>query len=164
MGWLVPTITLLTVKLDRLKTSSKFCQPLITALQEGIQRRFGDMLADPELIAAAILLPKFRTSWTSNEDLLKLGKSFKWLLNWQVFNWKGSLAKDLPCSRQLIQKYVIVTRRKNTTAIVITIIMMVIETNSTLKIMFPLFCVWVVLCRYGLHQETHGGECRPITS
>ena len=81
MGWLVPTITLLTVKLDRLRTSSKFCQPLITALQEGIQRRFGDMLADPELIAAAILLPKFRTSWTSNEDLLKLGKSFKRLLN-----------------------------------------------------------------------------------
>ncbi|XP_062320568.1 uncharacterized protein LOC134022838 [Osmerus eperlanus] len=76
MGWLVPTITLLTVKLDRLRTSSKFCQPLITALQEGIQRRFGDMLADPELIAAAILLPKFRTSWTSNEDLLKLGMDY----------------------------------------------------------------------------------------
>ena len=75
MGWLVPTITLLTVKLDRLRTSSKFCQPLITALQEGIQRRFGDMLADPELIAAAILLQKFWKSWTSNEDLLKLGKS-----------------------------------------------------------------------------------------
>ena len=80
MGWLVPTITLLTVKLDRLKTS-KFCQPLITDLQEGIQWWLGELLADPKLIAAAILLPKFRTSWTSNEDLLKLGKSFKRLLN-----------------------------------------------------------------------------------
>lgn len=77
MGWLVPTIMLLTVKLDRLQTSSKFCQPLISALQEGIQQRFGKMMNDPELISAAILLPKFRTSWTSNENLLKLGKSFK---------------------------------------------------------------------------------------
>ncbi|XP_058601280.1 uncharacterized protein LOC131520814 [Onychostoma macrolepis] len=59
MGWLVPTITLLTVKLDRLQTSSKFCQPLISALQEGIQQRFGKMMNDPELISAAILLPKF---------------------------------------------------------------------------------------------------------
>ncbi|XP_039513041.1 uncharacterized protein LOC120468591 [Pimephales promelas] len=76
MGWLVPTITLLSVKLDRLLTSSKFCEPLIFALQEGIQQRFGPMLLDPELIAAAILLPKFRTSWTSNEDLLKLGMNY----------------------------------------------------------------------------------------
>lgn len=76
MGWLVPTITLLNVKLDCLKTSSRFCQPLITALQEGIQRRFGDMLSDPELVAAAILLPKFRTSWTSNADLLKSGMDY----------------------------------------------------------------------------------------
>lgn len=74
MGYIVPTITILTEKLGRLQASCKICQPLIFALQEGIQRRFGDMLADPELIAAAILLPKFRKSWTSNEDLLKLGK------------------------------------------------------------------------------------------
>ncbi|KAL1252241.1 hypothetical protein QQF64_020037 [Cirrhinus molitorella] len=51
MGWLVPTITLLTVKLDRLQTSSRFCQPLISALQEGIQQRFGKMMNDPELIS-----------------------------------------------------------------------------------------------------------------
>ncbi|KAL1256577.1 hypothetical protein QQF64_012122 [Cirrhinus molitorella] len=76
MGWLVPTITLLTVKLDRLQTSSRFCQPLISALQEGIQQRFGKMMNDPELISAAILLPKFRTSWTSNENLLKLGMDY----------------------------------------------------------------------------------------
>ncbi|XP_067249374.1 zinc finger BED domain-containing protein 4-like [Chanodichthys erythropterus] len=76
MGWLVPTITLLTVKLDRLQTSSKFCQPLISALQEGIQQWFGKMMNDPELISAAILLPKFRTSWTSNENLLKLGMDY----------------------------------------------------------------------------------------
>uniref|UniRef100_A0A672IPK0 HAT C-terminal dimerisation domain-containing protein n=1 Tax=Salarias fasciatus TaxID=181472 RepID=A0A672IPK0_SALFA len=75
-GWLVPTLTLLNVKLDRLKNSSKFCQPLITALQEGIQQRFGHMLSDPELVPAAILLLKFRTSWTSNADVLKLGMDY----------------------------------------------------------------------------------------
>ncbi|XP_043970018.1 uncharacterized protein LOC122829491 [Gambusia affinis] len=76
MGWLVPTISLLSVKLDRLRISAKFCQPLIDALQGGIQQRFGPMLADPELIAAAILLPKFRTSWTSNDDMLKMGLDY----------------------------------------------------------------------------------------
>ncbi|XP_032413098.1 uncharacterized protein LOC116716288 [Xiphophorus hellerii] len=76
MGWLVPTTSLLSVKLDRLRISAKFCQPLIDALQGGIQQRFGPMLADPELIAAAILLPKFRTSWTSNDDMLKMGLDY----------------------------------------------------------------------------------------
>ncbi|XP_060798037.1 uncharacterized protein LOC132900019 [Neoarius graeffei] len=76
MGWLVPTITILTEKLNRLQASSKFCQPLVVTLQDGIQRRFSDMLADPELIAASILLPKFRSSWTRNEDLLKLGMDY----------------------------------------------------------------------------------------
>ncbi|XP_037542665.1 tripartite motif-containing protein 45 [Nematolebias whitei] len=76
MGWLVPTITLLTVKLDDLRLSNKFGQPLIDALRGGIKQRFGPMLDDPELIAAAILLPKFRTSWTSNEDMLKLGLNY----------------------------------------------------------------------------------------
>ncbi|XP_013883110.1 uncharacterized protein LOC106531738 [Austrofundulus limnaeus] len=76
MGWLMPTITLLTVKLGHLRLSSKFCQPLIDVIQGRIQRQFGPMLADPELIAAAILLPKFRISWTSNEDMLKLGLDY----------------------------------------------------------------------------------------
>lgn len=73
MGWLVPTITLLKTKLQNLRLSSKFCVPLVDALQAGLERRFGQMLADPELIAAAILVPKFRTCWTSDDYTLKLG-------------------------------------------------------------------------------------------
>ncbi|KAK2876628.1 hypothetical protein Q8A67_020724 [Cirrhinus molitorella] len=34
------------------------------------------MLADPELIAAAILVPKFKTCWTSDENILKLGLDY----------------------------------------------------------------------------------------
>lgn len=74
MGWLVPTITLLKAKLQHLRISSKYCGPLVDALQAGLERRFGQMLADPELIAAAILVPKFRTCWTSDEGILKRGK------------------------------------------------------------------------------------------
>lgn len=59
MGWLLPTISLLTGKLDRIKLPLKYCKPLVDALQVGIKNRFGRMSEDPELITAAILLPKF---------------------------------------------------------------------------------------------------------
>lgn len=74
MGWLVPTITILKTKLQHLHISSKFCRPLINALLAGLEKRFGQMLKDPELIAAAILVPKFKTCWTSDEQIIKLGK------------------------------------------------------------------------------------------
>ena len=74
MGWLVPTITLLKAKLQHFRISSKFCGPLIDALLAGLEKRFGQILTDPELIAAAILIPKFKTCWTSDECILKLGK------------------------------------------------------------------------------------------
>ncbi len=31
-------------------------------------------MSEPELIAAAILVPRFKTSWTSNDTVLQLGK------------------------------------------------------------------------------------------
>lgn len=76
MGWLVPTITLLQAKLQHLCISSKSCRPLIEALLAGLEKRFGQMLTDPELIAAAILVPKFKTCWTSDECVLKLGLDY----------------------------------------------------------------------------------------
>ena len=33
MGWLLPTINLLTIKLDRVKLPLKYCKPLVDALQ-----------------------------------------------------------------------------------------------------------------------------------
>lgn len=74
MGWLLPTITTLITKLEKMKPSLRFCKPLVDALLGGLKKRFGSLMSDPELIAAAILNPKFKTSWTSDEDLLKLGK------------------------------------------------------------------------------------------
>ncbi|KAG5840883.1 hypothetical protein ANANG_G00193410 [Anguilla anguilla] len=76
MGWLLPTLNLLISKLDRIWINSKYCKPLVDALQNGLQKRFGDMLTEPELIAAAILVPKFETSWTTDESILKKGLDY----------------------------------------------------------------------------------------
>lgn len=75
MGWLLPTIHLLTVKLDKVKLQLKYCKPLVDALQSGIKNRFGHMLGDAELVAASILLPKFRTTWTEDDATIKMGKA-----------------------------------------------------------------------------------------
>lgn len=74
MGWLVPTITILKAKLQHLHISCKYCRPLVDALQAGLDPHFGQMLVDPELIAAVIRVPKFKTYWTSENSNLKLGK------------------------------------------------------------------------------------------
>ncbi|XP_030581715.1 uncharacterized protein LOC115777851 [Archocentrus centrarchus] len=76
MGWLVPTVTLLKTKLQHLRISSKLCGPLVDALLAGLEKRFGQMLTDPELIAAAILVPRFKTCWTEDECILKLGLDY----------------------------------------------------------------------------------------
>ncbi|KAM9707696.1 uncharacterized protein ACNS7B_000215 [Menidia menidia] len=76
MGWLLPTVKLLISKLERIKLRLKYCKPLVDALQVGIEERFGPMMQDPELVAAAILLPKFRTNWTGEEETIKLGVDY----------------------------------------------------------------------------------------
>lgn len=59
MGWLLPTIKLLKIKLNRIKLPLKYCKPLVNALQVGIGDRFGPMMEDPELVGAAILEFRF---------------------------------------------------------------------------------------------------------
>ncbi|XP_036960452.1 uncharacterized protein LOC119022996 [Acanthopagrus latus] len=76
MGWLLPTSNLLTAKLDRVKLTVKYCRPLVDALQAGLKTRFGHTTQDPELIAAAILLPKFRTSWTKDDATIGMGVDY----------------------------------------------------------------------------------------
>ncbi len=73
MGWLLPVDFQLQAKLSRLETYSKMCLPLIRAVQDGVQKRFGGMMQDPELIAAAVLLPKFKTTWTERTDIIEAG-------------------------------------------------------------------------------------------
>ena len=74
MGWLVPTITLLKAMLQNLCISSMFGRPLIDALLSGLEKRFGQILTELELITTAILVPKFKTCWKSDQCTLKLVK------------------------------------------------------------------------------------------
>lgn len=71
LGWLLPSVHQLILKLQQLHHSLRYCGPLVDALQQGIQIRFKHMFKDPEIIAAAIPLPKFRTSWTNDETIIK---------------------------------------------------------------------------------------------
>lgn len=75
MGWLLPTISLLSSKLEKIKIIVKHCKPLVKAMRVGIQNRFGEMLRDPELVAAAVLIPKFKTAWIKDDATLKMGKT-----------------------------------------------------------------------------------------
>ncbi|XP_030296651.1 uncharacterized protein LOC115595940 [Sparus aurata] len=76
MGWLLPTISLLSSKLEKIKIALKHCKPLVEAIQMGIENRFGEMLRDPELVAAAILIPKFKTAWIKDDATLKIGLDY----------------------------------------------------------------------------------------
>jgi len=49
------------------------CGHLISVLINGIDRRFDAVFDDKEATAAAILHPKFRTTWTDSERLIETG-------------------------------------------------------------------------------------------
>ncbi|XP_058629915.1 uncharacterized protein LOC131539375 [Onychostoma macrolepis] len=76
MGFLLPTLYQLQDKLKKLESTCKVCQPLLKALHGGILKRFGEFMKEPELIAAAILLPKFRTAWTTDQSILTTGLDY----------------------------------------------------------------------------------------
>ncbi|CAB1340558.1 unnamed protein product, partial [Coregonus sp. 'balchen'] len=55
-----------------LKLSLKYCKPLVDALQLGLKKRFSHMFHDPELIAAAILFPIFKITWTKDDATIRM--------------------------------------------------------------------------------------------
>ena len=72
MGYLAPTIALLKEKLHK-KNGIATVKPLVTALLDGIDKRFDYLFDDEKIIAAALLHPKFKDNWTNDEDMLKKG-------------------------------------------------------------------------------------------
>jgi hypothetical protein len=72
MGYLAPTIALLKEKLQK-KNGIATVKPLVTALLDGIDKRFDYLFDDEKIIAAALLHPKFKDNWTNDEDMLKKG-------------------------------------------------------------------------------------------
>ena len=73
MGYLLPTIVKLREKLVAKSFSATSCKPLIKALVDGIDRRFKDLYSDMDVIAAAIIHPKFNIYWTDNSSLINSG-------------------------------------------------------------------------------------------
>lgn len=72
MGYLAPTITILRDKLSK-KLDIPAMKPLCQALLNGIDTRFELILKDEKVIAAAILHPKFKDDWTTDNDVIEKG-------------------------------------------------------------------------------------------
>ncbi|CAB4026702.1 transposase, partial [Paramuricea clavata] len=73
MGYLLPVLYMLQDKLKKKRDEMDTCAPLIDALQAGITRRFSAVMQEPEMVAAAILHPKFRKTWTNDTTVLEKG-------------------------------------------------------------------------------------------
>lgn len=73
MGYLLPTICILREKLVSLQTTRSSCLPLVAAVLAGIDDRFAPIFGDKDAIAAAILHPQFRNTWTDNEAMVDSG-------------------------------------------------------------------------------------------
>ena len=81
-GFLVPTLEELRRRLEKQKTklteNNSVCLPLVNAILDAISRRFSTVLKDPAAIAAAILIPSIKDTWTDNKELLELGSSISY--------------------------------------------------------------------------------------
>ena len=53
---------------------------IVTALLNGIECRFADIFDDSDAIAASILHPRFRNTWTNNQSLIDIGMRHNRLL------------------------------------------------------------------------------------
>ena len=73
MGFLLPTLYELCNKLEKVQLMLNYCGPLASAILHGIHVRFESMMTNSELIAAAILIPQFKTQWTSKRDAIEKG-------------------------------------------------------------------------------------------
>jgi hypothetical protein len=56
------------------RASAIHCSPLVDALVHGVHKRFQQTLVDPEIIAAAILLPKMKDTSITDHSILDKGK------------------------------------------------------------------------------------------
>jgi hypothetical protein len=87
MGTLLPTIVFLLecVMKERRKqqeNNKMFMLPLVDAIVSGIHARFDDVMDDGQVIAASILIPKFKNHWTDDNSQLKKGLGILSILVW----------------------------------------------------------------------------------
>lgn len=70
VGYLLPTLKLLLEKMEKLKHNSevKHCKSIVNNLINSVKKRFAECFDDEELKIAAMLNPKFKTSWIDDID------------------------------------------------------------------------------------------------
>ena len=73
IGYLLPTIVMLRQKLVAKIVAAALCKPIITALLDGIDRRYQELYSDVDAIAAAIIYPRFKLAWTDDRSMIDTG-------------------------------------------------------------------------------------------
>ena len=69
LGFVLPTITGVTIRLKRIRDSSlTYCEPLVDCLLESMERRFRRFFQDPTFILATLSNPFFKTGWIQTEE------------------------------------------------------------------------------------------------
>lgn len=73
LGCLLPIVATTVLKLRAMKSKrSQYCDPLVNALLDGIQKRFGPLLDDQQCQLAAAFHPRFRLLWLEQYDNTQL--------------------------------------------------------------------------------------------
>ena len=72
MGYLASTVTILRDKFSK-KLDIPAMKPLVQALLNGIDTRFEMILKDEKVVAAAMLHPKLKDDWTTDNDVIEKG-------------------------------------------------------------------------------------------
>ena len=70
LGHLIPTVSVIKGQLTDLLTQNKLsvCGPLVQLILKGIDKRFEVMLTNMDAQLAALVNPKFKMDWVTNED------------------------------------------------------------------------------------------------
>jgi hypothetical protein len=71
LGYFLPTIESLEMKIKKIRPDLKTCKPVADAVLNGIAARFGSMKDDESFIAAAVCIPKFKTSFLADKEIGK---------------------------------------------------------------------------------------------
>jgi hypothetical protein len=68
LGFLLPTIAVLTDIIQSQEGKTVYCDPLIKGILRGLDKRFGKCFTDDKFIVASVSHPKFKLKWIKNED------------------------------------------------------------------------------------------------
>lgn len=68
LGILLPTLISLRNKVNQVKDQVRYATPLMKAVLDGIESRFGPWFDDENLMLATVTLPQFRLRWCTNDE------------------------------------------------------------------------------------------------